>query len=44
MERNTNETQIAAPDVQLNTSKKKGITIITDNNFFTRIWFFISKL
>lgn len=40
---NLNEPHIAAPDVRLNGNKKKGIVIISDNNFITRIWFLLTN-
>ena len=43
METNVNKPHISAPDVQLNNSNRKGITIISDNKFFTRVWFFLSN-
>ena len=35
------ETQ--APDVKLYTNPKKGILLISDNKFFTRVWFYLSN-
>lgn len=32
-----------AADVRLYANKKKGILLISDNKFFTRLWFLISN-
>lgn len=38
---NLNEPPVA--DIELNNNKMKGLVLISNNNFFTRIWFLLSN-